>query len=93
MAFVYVGRLSYDKSVDELLRAFEIAANRLTARDAILYLVGNGELLWLVKEYEQRLPGQVRLFRCSMIGQLWARAAADKLSTVDMCLSLTHPFL
>ena len=60
IAFVYVGRLSYDKSVDEMLRAFEIAARRRTARDAVLYLVGNGELLWMVKEYEQRLPGQVK---------------------------------
>jgi len=60
MAFLYVGRLSYDKSVDELLRAFEIAARQRTARTAILYLVGTGELLWLVKEYELRLPGQVK---------------------------------
>ena len=65
MAFVYVGRLSYDKSVDEMLRAFEMAASyaRVTegARQPVLYMVGNGELLWMVKEYEQRLPGQVSL--------------------------------
>ncbi|KAL3892620.1 MAG: hypothetical protein SGPRY_014954 [Prymnesium sp.] len=58
MAFVYVGRLSYDKSVDELLRAFEIAAGQQTERAPVLYLIGSGELLWLVREYEQRLPRQ-----------------------------------
>lgn len=46
-------------SVDEMLRAFEMATKHKTARDAVLYIVGNGELLWMVKDYEQRLPGQV----------------------------------
>lgn len=55
---MYVGRLSYDKSVDELLRAFEIAAGQQTERAPVLYLIGSGELLWLVREYEQRLPRQ-----------------------------------
>ena len=58
--FVYVGRLAYDKSVDVLLAAF---ASALTdggmGGRAALYLVGTGELLPLVREYEEAHPGGV----------------------------------
>jgi glycosyltransferase involved in cell wall biosynthesis len=57
---VYVGRLAYDKSVDVLLAAF---ASALTdggmGGRAALYLVGTGELLPLVREYEEAHPGGV----------------------------------
>ena len=85
MAFVYVGRLSYDKSVDEMLRAFDMAARRKTVRDAVLYLVGNGELLWMVKEYEQRLPGKVR--------SIMPRTATDHAAVQPCSLSRFKPEL
>jgi glycosyltransferase involved in cell wall biosynthesis len=44
LAFVYVGRLSYDKSVDELMLAFERARAGGRAAGAVLYLAGSGEL-------------------------------------------------
>lgn len=55
LAFVYVGRLSYDKSVDELLRAFERARASGRAAHAVLYLAGSGELEALIAAHVARI--------------------------------------
>jgi glycosyltransferase involved in cell wall biosynthesis len=55
LAFVYVGRLSYDKSVDELLLAFERARAGGRAAHAVLYLAGSGELEALIPAHVARI--------------------------------------
>mmetsp|Transcript_4830 Transcript_4830/g.15448 ORF Transcript_4830/g.15448 Transcript_4830/m.15448 type:complete len:567 (-) Transcript_4830:465-2165(-) len=55
-AFIYVGRLAYDKSVDELLTAFERAKSRGQTANSVLYLAGSGELEALIARHAARIP-------------------------------------
>lgn len=41
---IFIGRLAHDKSVDELLEAFEAAKLGGGAGRAVLFLAGSGEL-------------------------------------------------
>ncbi|EOD15396.1 hypothetical protein EMIHUDRAFT_103357 [Emiliania huxleyi CCMP1516] len=68
VAFLYVGRLSFDKSVDELVAAFEAARRSGRAKRATLYLAGSGELEPLVHAAADRLgPASVSHRRISCV--------------------------
>lgn len=89
VAFVYVGRLAFDKSVDAMLEAFAAAHARLAADragrgggGAVLYVVGYGALEGMVREYEARLPGVVRY-----LGQLPQSDVGCALRRADVYLS------
>ena len=67
LALLYVGRLTYDKYVDQLVEAFSLALADLerapppSGRMPTLYLVGSGELDALVREAAARHPGRIEL--------------------------------
>ena len=92
VAFVYVGRLAFDKSVDAMLEAFAAAHARLAAdgaagrggggAGAVLYVAGYGALEGMVREYAARLPGAVRY-----LGQLPHADVGCALRHADVYLS------
>ena len=59
LALVYVGRLAFDKSVDEMLAAHVKAMQRLNWPPACLYVIGAGELEGAVREIERKHPAHV----------------------------------
>ena len=59
IALVYVGRLAFDKSVDEMLAAHVKAMQRLNWPLATLYVIGAGELEGAVREVERKHPNHV----------------------------------
>lgn len=66
-ALLYVGRLAYDKYVDQLVEAFSLALADLERAPPpsgllpTLYVVGSGELDTLVREAAARHPGRIEL--------------------------------
>jgi len=86
VAFLYVGRLSFDKSVDELVAAFEAARRSGRAKRATLYLAGSGELEPLVHTAADRLgPASV-----VHLGQVSHRRVSCVLREADAYASAAH---
>lgn len=85
-AFVYVGRLAYDKYADELLRAYTEAMETLQAEkhahSATLYLAGSGELIDEAHELERRFPGNIKV-----LGSVAPRHVSCVLRSADAYIS------
>ena len=64
-SLVYIGRLAYDKYVDELLAAYSDAVEQLKSakheHGAVLYLAGSGELTAHAQVLDKRYPGRLKL--------------------------------
>ena len=85
---IYVGRLSYDKSVETLLVAFQLAFDMQKAngrRLPKLYVAGLGELDWLVRKYESHLEHAV-----TYLGRVQHEDVSCVLREADAYLSAAY---